>query len=431
MGDSIGSLEKTVPVAEGQPVDGSEDAALKPSWVGEKMTPIITSKLGQILIPLIFGAVAVGSGVAMLQNATGLNVEDVVPDDSYVTEFVGVTDQYWQGELLRSMAFVFKGDFYADEQKVADMYELFEWIQDREDILGKMGQNNGHWHEKYVDYLEAASLDPYTDFSANLATFLADPLYEDYRSHVTCVEEDFADCTEVKTARFFIWQSSAANTNEIWYIQDKLNSKIEASGFEGSFSWIDEYGFADADHTIMQYTIQSLSFAVIVVMLLMIILMDTVAAAIIFLCVISVDLNLLAMLYFWDVALSSISFSGLIMSIGLSIDYNVHVAHAFLHGKGKTVEARTRYAYDMIGLTVLKGGLTTLAGTVVLSNASSTVFRIFFKVCFGTVVSGILHGMVLMPCLLGIYASWDSNFFNHDDHDAKVKDEIKKEDADL
>jgi len=56
-----------------------------------------------------------------------------------------------------------------------------------------------------------------------------------------------------------------------------------------------------------------------------------------------------------------------------------------------------------MGIPVLKGGLTTFIGTVVLSMASSTAFRIFFKVCFGTVVFGVLHGIFLMPVLLGYY----------------------------
>ena len=91
----------------------------------------------------------------------------------------------------------------------------------------------------------------------------------------------------------------------------------------------------------------------------------------------------------------------MVMSIGLSVDYNVHIAHAFLHGSGSTLEERTKYTLDLMGGSVLKGGLTTFMGTVVLSMASSTAFRIFFKVCFGTVVFGILHGVFLMPVLLG------------------------------
>ena len=110
----------------------------------------------------------------------------------------------------------------------------------------------------------------------------------------------------------------------------------------------------------------------------------------------------LGMLYLWDVKLSSVSFTGMVMSIGLSVDYNVHIAHAFLHGKGDTLEQRTKYTLDLMGGSVLKGGLTTFVGTVVLSMASSTAFRIFFKVVFGTVTFGILHGVFLMPVLLGL-----------------------------
>ena len=104
---------------------------------------------------------------------------------------------------------------------------------------------------------------------------------------------------------------------------------------------------------------------------LMVLLMKTGAACIIFVCVLFIDMNLLVMLYLWGVPLSSVSFSAMIMSIGLSIDYNIHIAHAFLHGKGDTVEARTRYTLDSMGGSVLKGGFTTLAGTIILSNASS------------------------------------------------------------
>ena len=104
---------------------------------------------------------------------------------------------------------------------------------------------------------------------------------------------------------------------------------------------------------------------------LMVLLMETGAACIIFVCVLFIDMNLLGMLYLWDVPLSIVSFSAMIMSIGLSIDYNIHIAHAFLHGKGDTVEARTRYTLDSMGGSVLKGSFTTLAGTIILSNASS------------------------------------------------------------
>lgn len=82
-----------------------------------------------------------------------------------------------------------------------------------------------------------------------------------------------------------------------------------------------------------------------------------------------------------------------------SLCYFTHRARFARH----PVQEKTKNALDSMGIPVLKGGLTTFVGTVVLSMASSTAFRIFFKVCFGTVVFGVLHGIFLMPVLLGFY----------------------------
>ena len=206
----------------------------------------------------------------------------------------------------------------------------------------------------------------------------------------------------MSSAKYPVWQTSEIDTYALYLIEVELNDKITEMGLEG-YAWIDEFGFADADASIKTATIRSLATAIVVVMAIMSLLMDAGSAVCIFICVAFIDVDLLGMLYVWNVSLNSVSYSGLIMSIGLCIDYNIHIAHAFLLEKGDTV-AKTKYALDLMGGSVLKGGLTTFIGTVVLSNASSTVFRIFFKLCFSTVLLGLLHGLVLMPVLLGFYA---------------------------
>jgi len=279
--------------------------------------------------------------------------------------------------------------------------DYFTWLENLDYIDGKVGMTDGHWYEHYVAFLTDRGKDPYLDFHENLADFLSER--REYRAAVTCKSENYDDCSSgILAAKFPVWQFSAIDTF-IWYnIQVETNDKLEESGFKGSYNWIHEFGFADADASIEDAVIQSLSTAVAVVMALMLVLMDTGSACCIFVCVAFVDVNLLGMLYLWGVKLSSISFSGLIMSIGLSIDYNIHIAHAFLDGTGG-VEERTRHSLDLMGPSVLKGGLTTLIGTAVLSQASSTVFRTFFKLTFGTVIYGVLHGVILMPVLLGHY----------------------------
>ena len=55
-----------------------------------------------------------------------------------------------------------------------------------------------------------------------------------------------------------------------------------------------------------------------------------------------------------------------------------------------------------IGPAILNGGVTTFLALVLLSSASSHVFRVFFKVFTLSVVFGLFHGLVFIPTMLAV-----------------------------
>ena len=89
------------------------------------------------------------------------------------------------------------------------------------------------------------------------------------------------------------------------------------------------------------------------------------------------------------------------MSVGLSVDYCVHIGHAYTRASGLG-DTRVRNALRGMGRAVFKGGLTTFVGVMMLSVASSDAFRTFFKMLFSTVVFGVYHGLVVMPVVLSL-----------------------------
>ena len=77
------------------------------------------------------------------------------------------------------------------------MNDYFTWAEGLDYTLGVVGGQTGTWYDSYVSYIESQGLDRYTDFSANLSTFLGLPQYKEWRAHVTCTT-DYDTCTEIR-----------------------------------------------------------------------------------------------------------------------------------------------------------------------------------------------------------------------------------------
>jgi len=94
---------------------------------------------------------------------------------------------------------------------------------------------------------------------------------------------------------------------------------------------------------------------------------------------------------------------GLVMAVGLVVDYNAHITHCFFMADPTLPRPeRLCVAMKTMGKSVFMGGLTTLLGITPLAFAQSELFRVFFKMFFSIIVFGLLHGLILGPTLLAI-----------------------------
>eukprot|EP01024_Parvocaulis_polyphysoides_P050526 TRINITY_DN4922_c0_g2_i1.p1 TRINITY_DN4922_c0_g2~~TRINITY_DN4922_c0_g2_i1.p1 ORF type:complete len:208 (-),score=8.85 TRINITY_DN4922_c0_g2_i1:201-824(-) len=146
-----------------------------------------------------------------------------------------------------------------------------------------------------------------------------------------------------------------------------------------------------------------------VLVIITIMLLNFSASTITFVMIFSIVVNLIGYMYYWGYTVDSVTVIFWVISLGLSVDYCVHITHGFLNqvGEGENRfevgNVRMRKALSEAGVGIINGAISTLLAVLCLSASESYVFVTFFSALFLVTVFGILHGMVVLPVFLSIF----------------------------
>ncbi|XP_039740162.1 protein patched homolog 2 isoform X3 [Pteropus medius] len=112
--------------------------------------------------------------------------------------------------------------------------------------------------------------------------------------------------------------------------------------------------------------------------------------------------ELFGIMGFLGIKLSAIPVVILVASVGIGVEFTVHVALAFLTSQGSR-NLRAAQALEHTFAPVKDGGISTLLGLLMLVGSNfDFIIRYFFVVLTVLTLLGLLHGLVLLPVLLSI-----------------------------
>ncbi|XP_042881806.1 NPC intracellular cholesterol transporter 1-like [Penaeus japonicus] len=131
---------------------------------------------------------------------------------------------------------------------------------------------------------------------------------------------------------------------------------------------------------------------------------DLASSLIILLTIVMIVVDMMGVMYWWNISLNAVSLVNLVMAVGVSVEFCCHITYAFGTSRHFTKLTRAQEAQANMGSSVFAGITLTMAcGIAVLQYVQSQMLRVICLPMFsGMLVIGASHGLVFLPVLLSV-----------------------------
>ncbi|XP_055129962.1 patched domain-containing protein 3 [Symphalangus syndactylus] len=357
--------------------------------------PFLTSSESKYFVVFIYVLYIISSIYGCFHVQEGLDLRNLASDDSYITPYFNIEEDYFSDYGPRVMVIVTKKVDYWDKdvrQKLENCITIFE-----ENVYVDKNLTE-FWLDAYVQYLKGNSQDPNdkNTFINNIPDFLSN--FPNFQHDI-----NISSSNEIISSRGFIQTtdvSSSAKKKIMLFQLRRIaeDCEIPLMVYNQAFIYFDQYA-AILENTVRNVLVASAAMFIVSLLLIpypLCALWVTFAIG-------SVIVGVTGFMTFWKVNLDSISMINLVICIGFSFDFSAHISYAFVSSSQPSVNQKSIEALYLLGYPVLQSAISTIIGLCVLAAAKAYIFRTFFKIMFLVMIFGAAHGLIFIPVFLTFF----------------------------
>ena len=348
---------------------------------------LVNSILYKIVV-VVIAATMVGFGIyGWIEIKQVLDLKLLLPSDSYLRKWYKIQKEYYPNN--GHMAEAYSGPLeYSDLEKIDKLGRseisliichhalLVNGLQELEQEQIYLSEVESWWTEmkKYIEeetnFTTWKDIECERDFKMALSDFLFSSLGAKFRSNFKFDGE--LHCSKpappITASKFKFSYFSLETPEKHIPARIAVNKIMQDSPYNFSDSLV--YPAWETDRIIGSELWRNLGLSIAAVVLVTLLLLCNIHVCVYVVLMVTMSLiNIIGFLHFWNVAIDTISCIGIVLSVGLCVDYSVHIGHAYLIASG-TKQERSNEAVLSIGPAVFNGGFSTFLAMVLTSIGS-------------------------------------------------------------
>ncbi|XP_053399181.1 patched domain-containing protein 3-like [Mercenaria mercenaria] len=361
-----------------------------PRWLIPKLTMPIPAK---IFILVSFAAYLSISIWGVTRMEEGLDLKHLVEESSYYYKFRQDLDSNFP--LGTSVSLIFDDALvYSDTATQNKLDELLKSLKAEDTVQDNFEIN---WLSSYkMDSNYDTSTEQ--NFIAGLQTFLGIVSNTRFQNDVIIDSSN----KSITASRIHVMSESITQSQEQGKFMLKMREIVSDSSLP-VFAFSPAFLFYEQYVAILSQTLQTLGIAVAMVFFVTCIFMPhPLLLLYVTVTVAMITVGIFGFLPFLDLTLSAITMIHIIMSIGFSVDFAVHICHGYMISSGQNRNDRMTAGIIRSGAPIFHGAISSILGVIMLAAAKSFIFFSFFQVMSLVITFGILHALFLLPVILSL-----------------------------